>query len=150
MSILGALWPPGMSGGSYKEQRGQVKGLAVDCNHHPLPMWGGSAQRAELGLALHDKRAWGDAWDTTPSFRLQSQISRPPFSLFCCQHLMKLLAQARSLCPCDLPPRTDPRAELPVPGTPLPADPPSPLCQQFWDTVAMYMPGQVLASGSDV
>lgn len=59
MSILSALWPPGMSGGSHEEQGGQEKGLAVDCNHHLLPTQRESAQRAELGLALHDKRAQG-------------------------------------------------------------------------------------------
>lgn len=55
MSILSTLWPPGMSGGPYQERRGQMKGLAVDHNHHLLPTWEGSEQRAELGLALHDR-----------------------------------------------------------------------------------------------
>lgn len=69
MSIPGALWAPGMSGGCYKEQSRQEKGLAVDRNHHPLPRQG-LVQRAELGLAQHDERAQGGAWGTAPSFRL--------------------------------------------------------------------------------
>lgn len=37
-----------------------------------------------------------------------------------------------------------------MPGSLLPADPPSPPCQQFWDMLSTCVPGQVLASGSNI